>query len=107
MQQAWVVQANWFSLYPWLTLCETRHKLFCFYCCNAVRRNLLTFSMKAKDTVSKAGLCNWKKALEKFGKHECSQAHSEDFMKVTNTVNISAILNPAFKRQQQARQKCY
>ena len=48
MQQVQVVQAKWFSLYPWLTLCETRHKLFCFYCCNAVHKNLLTFSKKAK-----------------------------------------------------------
>ena len=66
MQQAQVMQGNWFSLYPWLTIYETRHKLCCFYCCNAIHKNLLTFSKKAEDTFSKVGFYNWKRALEKF-----------------------------------------
>ena len=104
-QQARIVQSNWFSLYPWLTLCETQNKLFCFYCFNAVRCKLLTFSKKAEATFSKTGFCNWKRALEKFAKHESSHAHSEAFMKMTNKVNISTIMNPAYKEQQQKRQK--
>ena len=100
-----VAQTYWFNLYPWLTLCETKNKLLCFYCFNAVQRKLLTFSKKAEATFSKTGFCNWKRALEKFAKHESSQAHSETFMKMTNKVSISTIMNPAYKEQQQRRQK--
>ena len=54
-QQARIVQSNWFSLYPWLTLCETQNKLFCFHCFNAVQCKLFTFSKKAEATFSKTG----------------------------------------------------
>ena len=100
-----VVQTNWFNLYPWLTLCETKNKLFCFYCFNAVQRKLLTFSKKAEATFSKTGFCNWKRALQKLAKHQSSQEHPEAFMKMTNKVSISTIMNPAYQEQQQRRQK--
>ena len=100
LRQGRVVQTNWFNLYPWLTLCETKNKIFCFYCFNAVQRKLLPYSKKAEATFSKTGFCNWKRAL---AKHESSQAHSEAFMKMTNKVSISTIMNPAYKEQQQRR----
>ena len=41
---------GWFSQHPWLTLCETRNKLFYYYCSIAERRKLMTFSSKVEDT---------------------------------------------------------
>jgi hypothetical protein len=61
-RQARYVQAGWFTQHPWLSLCETRKKLFCYYCSVAERKKLMTFSNKAEDTFSKLGFCNWKKA---------------------------------------------
>ena len=60
--QARYVQAGWFSQHPWLSLCETRKKLFCYYCSVAESKKLMKFSNKAEDTFSNLGFCNWKKA---------------------------------------------
>lgn len=72
-KQARAVQKSWFTHYPWLSLCQTRQKLFCFYCQNAERRGLITFSTKGDNAFSKTGFCNWKKAGERLRKHEGSQ----------------------------------
>jgi hypothetical protein len=63
-RQARYVQARWFTQHPWLSLCETRKKRFCYYCSVAERKKLMTFSNKAENTFSKLGFCNWKKALQ-------------------------------------------
>ena len=103
--QARYVQAGWFSQHPWLSLCETRKKLFCYYCCIAERKKLMTFSNKAEDTFSKLGFCNWKKASQRFVKHEGSHAHSEAYLKVKSTVNVGSMLSEAHKKDQEMRRK--
>lgn len=104
-KQGRVVKASWFKQYPWLSLCETRSKLFCFYCSIAEHRGLMTFSTKADAAFSKEGFCNWKKGLQRFTTHESSQAHSEACMKLKSSVNIGGILDRAHKEQQQTRQR--
>ena len=39
------------------------------------RKGLLTFSSKQESAFIEDGFNNWKKALERFKKHETSQAH--------------------------------
>ena len=99
------VQSSWFQQYPWLTLCESRNILFCFYCSHAERKNMITFSTKADKTFSKVGFTNWKKAGERFKKHESSQAHQEACMKICRPGNIGAVLDAAHKEQQLTRQR--
>ena len=41
---------EWFKTYPWLPICVTRKKVFCFHCRNAESKGLLTFSTKAEST---------------------------------------------------------
>ena len=55
----------------------------------------------------KTGFNNWRKALEKFSKHEASKSHSEAVLKmqcVTN-VNIGDIMVATCKQQQLFRQR--
>ena len=48
------------------------------------------------------GFSNWKKALEKFAKHECSHTHKESMLKLStvNQENVVAALDVNAKKQQ-------
>ena len=104
-KQARMVQKEWFVRYPWLSLCETKQKLFCFYCQNAERRKLVTFSTKGEDAFTKTGFCNWKKAGERLNKHEGSQVHAESCMKLKNVVNVSDMIVESNRVEQAKRRK--
>ena len=65
----------------------------------------MTFSNKAEDTFSNLGFCNWKKASQRFVKHEGSHAHSEAYLKVKSTVNVGSMLSEAHKKDQEMRRK--
>lgn len=95
---------GWFKQHPWLSLCETRHRLFCFYCQCAKRRKLVKFSTKGEHIFSKTGFYNWKKAGERFCKHEGSQVHAESCMKIKN-VDVSVMLAEGNRVQQEIRCK--
>ena len=103
LHQARYVQSSWFSQYRWLTFCETRKSLFCFYWTQAENKKLPTFSSKAEDAFSKIGLCNWKKASQQFVKHESSHAHSEAFIKIQNKANVASMLSEACPKEQSMR----
>ena len=62
----------------------------------------MTFSNKAEDAFSKLGFWNWKKASQRFIKHESSHAHSEAYLKVTSRANVS-MLSEAHKKEQETR----
>ena len=98
--QARYVQSSWFSQYRWLTFCETRRRLFCFYCTQAENKKLITFSSKAEDAFSKIAFCNWKKASQQFIKHESSHGHSEACMKIQNKANIASMLSEVCRKEQ-------
>ena len=55
----------------------------------------------------RTGFCEWKNALERFVKHEASNAHREAAMKLRSvaTVNIAGALNAKRKEQQLQRQR--
>lgn len=99
------VKACWFVQYPWLTLCESRNTLFCFYCTSAHRKKLL-FS-KRESAFFSSGFSNWKNALDKFAKHESSNVHSEAVSKIRSatTTNVGAVLNTSHRQQQLVRQR--
>lgn len=73
--------SNWYKTYPWLSVCITKKKVFCFYCRYAQKQMLLNFSKRGEDTFTKTGYNNWKKALEKFKNHSLSITHCEAVMK--------------------------
>lgn len=48
-QQSRSVSARWSIDYSWLSLCESRNALLCFYCATARQKQLLSFSKKIDD----------------------------------------------------------
>ena len=71
----------WFEQYPWLTVCTTSRKVYCFYCKFAMKHNLVVFSKNSNPAFTSTGFNNWKKAHEKFGSHSISHVHREAKMK--------------------------
>ena len=63
----------------------------------------MTFSTKGEDTFSTTGFYNWKKAGDRFCKHEGSQVHAESCMKVKNAVDVSIMLAEGNRAQQERR----
>ena len=94
---------GWFKEYPWLSLCETRQRLFSFYCQCAEGRKLVTLSTKGEDTFSTTGFYNGKRAGERFRKHEGSQVHAESCMKVKNVIDVSVMLAEGYQVFQEKR----
>ena len=72
---------DWYKKYPWLTVCTSQCKVFCFYCKVIEKQNMLTFSKKKEMTFTMHGFNNWKKALQRFSNHEHCSAHQEAVMK--------------------------
>ena len=97
---------HWYKKYPWLTICTTIKKVFCFYCC-VEGQGMMTFSSKAESTFTKIGYNNWKKALEKFENHNHCNAHGEAVLKwqMLQTTPISNHLNSQIKKDQEERRQ--
>ncbi len=55
-----------------VTLSGGTDRVFCYYCSVADKRGLKTWK---DETFSKTEFCNWKKALNKFDKHEQTMSH--------------------------------
>jgi hypothetical protein len=70
-------QPVWYKGYPWLTLCVSKKKAFCFICRNATKRKLVNFSKNAEDAFTTVGFFNWRNACNAFKKHQGSDAHKE------------------------------
>ena len=64
-------QHHWFEKYPWLDYGVEEDSVTCFFC---KRLNLNLLSERCRDeTFLKTGYKNWKKATEKFDKHQQSK----------------------------------
>ena len=63
-----------------------------------------TFPTTKKNMLLRHLTLQLEKNIRKFAKHESYQAHSEAFTKMTNKASIFALINAAYKKQQQARQ---
>lgn len=98
---------KWYNTFPWLTICTTRKKVFCFYCKKAKNRGLLSFSTKAESTFTNIGFDNWKKALEKFRSHSHCSAHAESVLKcqMLETAPISQQLSSQLQKEQSYRRQ--
>ena len=73
--------SSWYSTYKWVTLCTTKKYVFCAYCRYGVSQKMLTFSARCEPAFTQSGFDNFRKAAEKFSKHESSASHREAAMK--------------------------
>lgn len=63
---------EWFKQFPWLDYDKSQNVVFCFCCRNFQTAHLTN---KTSDAFTKTGFCNWRKAIEKFQRHEKSKNH--------------------------------
>lgn len=97
----------WYSQYPWLTVCTTKKKVFCFYCKHATVRKLVQFSKNSNPAFTDTGFNNWKKAHQKFTNHSVSHTHKEAKMKwlAFGKASLSQQFNAQITRSQASRRK--
>ena len=60
----------------------TRKRVFCFHCLDCYLKGALNFTKKYDSAFIKEGFCNWKKARERFERHEKSESHKEAMLKL-------------------------
>ena len=66
--------ASWYKLHPWLHYIQEKDCVLCFYCATAVYRKI-PLSGYVDKAFTDTGFDNWKKALDRFVKHQQSQSH--------------------------------
>ncbi len=77
--------------YPWLTVCQTKRKVFCLPCRYIFLNKLQIFSKNCSQAFIEDGFNNWRKATKRFHDHEGSLCHQEATMKL-DAIKKHAIL---------------
>ena len=91
--------SSWYAKYPWLHYQESSDSVLCFYCHVAERRHL-PVSLNKDDAFTKMGFINWKKAIERFNKHEKTVSHHQAVEKIPRTSgNVGDMLSSDYKNQ--------
>lgn len=99
--------SSWYSTYPWLTVCETRGKVFCTICHYCSEKRLLGLAKKGDDAFILSGFNNWKKAREKFDTHAKSDLHKEAVLKVelSQQESVYSIMHKQAMSEQKVHQQ--
>lgn len=98
--------AEWYKSYPWLVLCTTSFKAFCYLCKYCSSKGYLS-DKSADEAFITNGFNNWKKAHERYKQHAKSNSHREAIMMVSQmrVPGIDAQLNKQLKKDQQMHRK--
>ena len=89
---------HWYEKYPWLHYLDNEDAVLCFYCATAVKCKMpLTGYVDSMFT--KCGFNNWKKAIDKFAKHEKSESHCHAVsIKVAKLILVMPATNAVSER---------
>ena len=68
---------TWYKSYPWIHLCTSNFKVYCFYCKYVVHNLQIRAGTKQDPAFTNVGFSNWKKGVEKFKAHEASSSHKD------------------------------
>ena len=68
---------TWYKSYPWIHLCTSNFKVYCFYCKYVVHNLQIHAGTKQDPAFTNVGFSNWKKGVEKFKAHEASSSHKD------------------------------
>ena len=68
-------QRQWFKNYPWLDYCIDKDSVTCFVCKRHNVKGNLSAERCKEDAFIEIGFKSWKKALERFEKHQTSNCH--------------------------------
>ena len=113
-------QPSWLKPFPWLQYFEfdsqpteandaakaasSSSYVLCRVCRECEDKKLFKFSTKKEQTFISDGFSNWKKALQKFKKHERSECHREAALKTAELhkgTNVTGQLNSQTEQERQ------
>ena len=94
--------SSWYCKYPWLHYQEGSDSVLCYYCLVADKRGLQITHNK-DEAFTRNGFSNWKKALERFEKHQGTIAHRQAVEMVktipNTTRDVGELLSEAHAQQ--------
>lgn len=100
-------QERWYKQYPWLHYSPAVKGVLCFYCVKAYTVQKSAMSKKADPAFSSKGYTNWKNALERFERHQNSQAHHHAVtVHAQQAAPIDSQLSSAWSKQQGNARHC-
>ena len=93
--------------WQWLTYNVTKDRVFCFQCAKAYQKKLL-LGKKLEQTFISEGFDDWKRAIEKFQKHEKTDCHIEAVYKMYNdkTNDIGEVLSNQHQKDKEENRRC-
>ena len=94
---------EWYTAYPWLYLCLTSLEAFC-HLCKFFHQGGNLLDKNLDDAFITTGFNNWKKARERFTKHEKSNSHRKSLFKIQQmkgSHGIGTQLDEQMKKNQQ------
>ena len=103
------MKKNTISTTCWLHYVEETDHILCFVCLKAVEKKVIPRDKLKKDnSLVNADFSNWRKATEKFNKHERSEMHSKSVQKLAalDDFPIDARLSSAHARKQATARHC-
>lgn len=95
---------SWYKQFPWIHLCCTKYKVYCFHCKCAYDSSAKVASSKADQAFTTVGISNWKKAVERFKEHESSHAH-RNLLATSQSKQVNQLLLKELE-QSQSKQRC-
>lgn len=85
------VQQHWFKTYTWLHCDLNTGNVFCHTCIKAMKNGLVKLDSSHETNFLVEGYSNWKKALEKFKKHQSSDLHRMCALKLLDSRQESVL----------------
>ena len=101
------LKLEWYKILPWLHLCITNMKVFCFHCLLCYNKGLLQLTKCYETAFFVGGFQNWKKGVERFRTHERTDCHKEAVMglqRLNMPTIAKEISNKAMKTRAQNRE---
>ena len=96
------IQQAWYGRFPWITVCTSSFRIYCYVCRSAMKHELVTFTKHQQSTFVKDGFSNLKKALQRFQEHEHSEMHKEASLKLaakSSKVDVAAQISQEHDKQ--------
>ena len=100
---------TWYQSHPWIHLCTSNFKVYCFYCKYVVHNLQMRAGMKPDPAFTKVGFSNWKKGVKKLKAHEASTSHNDAFIvyESSKKTPVSNLISKSFENDQLKHHKSF
>ena len=98
-------------LFSWIHYNKANDSVLCFICAKQNAKNYFLSATKKEQAFISTGYSNWKKALQRFKEHQCSECHKlsvDDEVNIVQThSNIYEISNEQTKKVLKSNRRCF